>query len=252
MPSRFTVHIAEVKNECVTGMFLTESNNISVEHVRGEVGKIRHHPLLGCLFGQRCRIGIVAPAQEEQALHLIEPARRLLIETIIGLILADDPASLLQETLRLCHRLREHREMMEGTIEDNTINMSLWRLPGVHIRTEIAQAAKPRRMGMSGAAPLGYLYNVWRHIDANHLMVISGQLKGEVVVATADLHDRLRRVGEHAFHELVGVERAQLDQRDAAPLEPLARIEVRVSDGMSQVSDEVRRKGTHAFSPLSG
>ncbi len=51
--------------------------------------------------------------------------------------------------------------MMEGTIEDDTIKASLWGLPGVHVRAEIAQAAKPRGMGMSGAASLGYLDNVW-------------------------------------------------------------------------------------------
>src|SRR5258708_2080098 len=92
----------------------------------------------GCLFGKRCWIGIVAPAQEEQALHLIEPTGRLLVESIIGVILADDPAPLLQERLHLRDHLLERRDMMEGTIEDDTIKASLWGLPGVHVRTKIA------------------------------------------------------------------------------------------------------------------
>src|SRR5947209_19659413 len=141
--------------------------------------------------------------------------------------------------------------MMEGPIEDDTIKASLWGLPRVHIRTEIAQAAKPRGLRMCGAASLGYLDDVRRHIDAKHLVAISGQLETEVAVATADLHNRMGRVGEHAFHELVGVERAQLDHRHAAPLEQLARIDVRVGDGMAQISDEVCRKSTHGSSPLS-
>jgi hypothetical protein len=145
----------------------------------------------------------------------------------------------------------ERREMMEGAIEDDTIKATLWGLPGVHVRAEIAQAAKPRGVRMCGAASLGYLDDVRRHIDAKHLVAISGQLEAEVAVATADLNDRLCRVGEYAFHELVGVERAQFDHREAAPLEQLARIEVRVGDGISQVSDEVPRKITHACSPLS-
>ncbi len=52
--------------------------------------------------------------------------------------------------------------MMEGAIEDETVKMSLWGLPGVHVCTDIAQAAKSRGMRMSGAAPLGYLDAVWR------------------------------------------------------------------------------------------
>src|SRR6266516_1678797 len=107
--------------------------------------------------------------------------------------------------------------MMERAIEDDTVKTCFRGLTGVHVRTEIAQIAKPRGLRMCGAAPLGYLDNVRRHIDAKHLVAISGQLKGEVAVATADLNDRLRRVGKYAFHELVGVERAQLDQREAAP-----------------------------------
>src|SRR5437868_1671392 len=140
---------------------------------------------------------------------------------------------------------------MEGAIEDDTIKTCCSCLPPVHIRTEIAQAAKPRGLRMCGAASLGYLDGVRRHIDAKHLVALSGQLETEVAVATADLQDRLRQVRKHAFHELVGVERAQLDHRHAAPLEQLARIEVRVGDGISQVSGEVRRKITHAGSPLS-
>src|SRR5437764_41232 len=98
--------------------------------------------------------------------------------------------------------------MMEGTIEDDTVKASLWSLPGVHVLTKIAQAAKPRGMRMSRAASLGYLDDIWRRIDANHIVAISCQLKAEVAVATADLQDRLRLVGKHTFHELVGVERA--------------------------------------------
>jgi len=48
----------------------------------------------------------------------------------------------------------------------------------------------------------------------------------------------------------VDIERAQLDHRLAAPLEQLTRIEVRVCDGISQISDEMRWKITHACSPL--
>src|SRR5437868_869336 len=136
--------------------------------------------------------------------------------------------------------------MMERTIEDDTIKTRFWGLPGVHVRTEIAEATKPGGLRMCGAAALGYLDDVWRHIDAKHLVAIPGQLETEVAVATADLHDRLRLVGKHAFHELIGVERAQFDHRQAAPLEQLARIEVRVGDGMAQISDEVRRKITHS------
>src|SRR5947209_12825392 len=102
---------------------------------------------------------------------------------------------------------------------------------------------------MSRAASLGILADIWRRIDANHIAAISCQLKTEVAVATADFQDRLRRVGKHAFHKLVGVERAQFDHRHAAPLEQATRIEVWVSDGMSQISDKVRRKGSHACSP---
>src|SRR5690242_2290999 len=98
--------------------------------------------------------------------------------------------------------------MMESTIEENTVKVSLSCLPGGHVRTEIAQAAKPRGFRMCGAAALGDLDDVRRHIDAKHLVAISGQLKAEVAVATADLQDRLRLVGKHAFHELVGVKRA--------------------------------------------
>src|SRR5438046_1701983 len=64
----------------------------------------------GRLFGQRGRIGSVAPAQEQHALHLIEPAGRPFIEPIKSIVLADDPASLLQEALHLRHRLPEFRE----------------------------------------------------------------------------------------------------------------------------------------------
>src|SRR6266487_107897 len=120
----------------------------------------------GRLVGQRGRIRIVAPAQEEQVLHLIEPAGRLLIEAIEGVILTDDPAALLQEALHLHHRLLERREMMEGAIEDDTVKTCFPCLPGVHVRTEIAQAAKSRGLRMCGAAALGYFYDVRRHIDA--------------------------------------------------------------------------------------
>src|SRR5947208_12383957 len=98
--------------------------------------------------------------------------------------------------------------MMEGAIEDDTVKTCFRGLPGVHVRAEIAQAAKPRGLRLCGTASLGYLNDVWRHIDADDIVAISGQLEAEVAVATADLYDRLRRVRKHAFHELVGVERA--------------------------------------------
>src|SRR5437763_1286265 len=98
--------------------------------------------------------------------------------------------------------------MMEGTIEDNTIKTCFWGLPGVHVLTKIAQAPTPRGLRMCRAASLGSLDDIRRRIDANHIVAISCQLKTEVAVATADFHNRLRLVGKHAFHKLVGVERA--------------------------------------------
>src|SRR5947208_16979645 len=67
-------------------------------------------------------------------------------------------------------------------------------------------------------------------------MTISCQLKGEVAVATADLQDRLRRMGKYAFHELIGIERTQFNHGNTSPLEPFALIEFWASSGIARIS----------------
>src|SRR5947208_11750028 len=78
-------------------------------------------------------------------------------------------------------------------------------------------------------------------------MTISCQLKGEVAVATADLQDRLRRMGKYAFHELIGIERTQFNHGNTSPLEPFALIEFWASSGIARISDE--GKVTHSSPP---